>query len=144
MSEIIKYKGRPCSNSTSPLIWLLALAGSVLLAACSGSAKANNAAAAVQAYEQALVSKDADMLSNLSCAAWEADAKTELDSFAAVSVKLVEPNCQESGTDGDYTLVSCSGKIVANYNGENLEINLGDRIYKAIQEDGEWRMCGYR
>ncbi len=131
-------------NSLKNATCLLALAGLLFLTACSGSIKADNPAAAVEAYDQALVSKDANKLSSLSCAAWEADAKTELDSFAAVSANLVDPNCQESGQDGDYTLVSCTGKIIANYNGEDLEINLGDRIYKAIQEGGEWRMCGYR
>ena len=90
------------------------------------------------------MAKDANRLANLSCAAWEAEAKNELDSFGAVSARLEEPSCQISGEDGEYTLVSCTGKIIADYNGENLEINLGDRTYKAINEGGDWRMCGYR
>jgi hypothetical protein len=114
------------------------------LSACSGSGQTNDAAAAIEAYNQALVAKDANQLANLSCATWEADAKNELDSFGAVSARLEEPSCQVSGKDGEYTLVTCTGKIIADYNGENLEINLGDRTYKAIQEGGDWRMCGYR
>jgi len=115
-----------------------------VLSACGGSGQTNDAAAAIEAYNQALVAKDANRLANLSCAAWEADAKNELDSFGAVSARLEEPSCQVSGKDGEYTLVSCTGKIIADYNGENLEINLGDRTYKAINEGGDWRMCGYR
>ena len=115
-----------------------------ILSACSGTEQTNDAAAAIEAYNQALVAKDSNRLSNLSCASWEADAKNELDSFGAVSARLENPSCQVSGKDGEYTLVSCTGKIIADYNGENLEINLGDRTYKAIKEGGDWRMCGYR
>jgi len=123
---------------------LLAVLLLPILSACSGSGQTNDAAAAIEAYNQALVAKDANQLSTLSCAAWEADAKNELDSFGAVSARLEEPSCQVSGKDGEYNLVSCTGKIIADYNGENLEINLADRTYKAINEGGDWRMCGYR
>jgi hypothetical protein len=115
-----------------------------VLSACGGSGQSTDAAAAIEAYNQALVAKDANRLANLSCAAWEAEAKNELDSFGAVSARLEGPSCQINGKDGEYTLVSCTGKIIADYNGENLEINLGDRTYKAINEGGDWRMCGYR
>ena len=46
--------------------------------------------------------------------------------------------------DGDYTIVSCEGVIIANYGNEVLEINLADQNYLSIFEGGEWRMCGYR
>jgi len=111
------------------------------LAACSKSSEPANA---VKAYFEALAAKDASRLANASCAAWEAGAKTELESFGAVQVTLGEVSCQESGSDGEFTLVSCSGKISANYNGEILEINLADHTYKTIQEGGDWRMCGYK
>jgi hypothetical protein len=52
--------------------------------------------------------------------------------------------CQVTGTDGATTLVACSGKIVTSYNGENTELDLTGRTYKAVQEDSEWRMCGYQ
>ncbi len=111
------------------------------LAACSES---SGPAKAVKAYYEALAAKDASRLANASCAAWEADAKTELESFGAVQISLGEVSCQESGHDGEFTLVSCSGKISADYNGEILEIDLADHTYKAIQEGGDWRMCGYK
>lgn len=123
---------------------LLAILSLPVLSACSGSGQTSDAAAAIEAYNQALVAKDSNRLANLSCASWEANAKNELDSFGAVSARLEQPGCQISGKDGEYTLVSCTGKIIADYNGENMEINLGDRTYKAIQEGGDWRMCGYR
>src|SRR5512146_557497 len=91
--------------------WLL-LAGVLMLtlAGCASGGKSNSAAAAIEAYNQALVAKDENRLSTLSCAAWEADAKTELNSFGAVKTTLQDQKCQESGKDGDLTLVSCTGK----------------------------------
>jgi hypothetical protein len=125
-----------------PVLWLTIILG-LLIAGCAGS-QTNTAPATTQAYINALVSKDATMLTSLSCAAWEADAKTELDSFGAVTARLEDLSCKEAGKDGNFTLVACTGKIIANYNGEDQTINLADRTYKMVQEGGDWRMCGYR
>jgi hypothetical protein len=125
-----------------PVLWINILLG-LLIAGCAGS-QTNTAPATTQAYINALVSKDATMLTSLSCAAWEADAKTELDSFGAVTARLEDLSCKETGKDGNFTLVACTGKIIANYNGEDQTINLADRTYKMVQEGGDWRMCGYR
>lgn len=114
----------------------------VIVAACSGDK--DSAASVVESYIQSLVNGNAARLATLSCAAWEADAKTELESFAAVKVSVDNLQCQESGKDGDTTLVACTGKIIANYGNEVLNINLADRTYQAVFEGGEWRMCGYR
>jgi hypothetical protein len=113
-----------------------------LLWACS--ADSGGAAGAVESYNQALVGKNTKRLSTLSCAAWEADALNELASFAAVKVMLENMQCSETDQDGDTTLVSCSGKIIANYGNEVLEINLEEMTYQVVLEGGEWRMCGYR
>jgi hypothetical protein len=124
---------------------LLGLFILLILAGCSGDGQSRSGAAgAIEAYNQALVAKDADRLSTLSCADWEEDARTELESFGAVKTTLEDMRCQESGTEGDTTLVTCTGKISADYNGEILEINLADHTYRAKQEGGDWRMCGYR
>jgi len=112
------------------------------LSSCGGDN--DGAVKAVQSYLQALVNKDSDRIATLACANWEADARTELESFTAVTVTLQEPACQETGTDGDITLVSCTGKITANYGNEVLEIDLSDRTFQTVYEAGEWRMCGYR
>jgi hypothetical protein len=124
-----------------PLLMLALLISAFILASCGTNSTAQTA---IEGYLQALTSKNADQLANLSCADWESQAKTELESFGAVSVTLDNPSCQESGKDGDYTLVSCSGKIIANYGNEVLEIDLSERTYLAANEGGEWRMCGYR
>ena len=113
-----------------------------LLWACSGDS--GGAAGAVESYNQALVEGNAERLASLSCAEWEADARNELASFAAVKVMLENMQCSETDQDGDTILVSCSGKIIANYGNEVLEINLEDLTYKVVLEGSEWRMCGYR
>jgi len=113
-----------------------------LLWACSGDS--GGAAGAVESYNQALVEGSAESLATLSCAEWEADARNELASFAAVKVMLENMQCSETDQDGDTTLVSCTGKIIANYGNEVLEINLEDLTYQVVLEGGEWRMCGYR
>jgi hypothetical protein len=115
----------------------------LILTACA-SQTASGAPAAIATYFQSLAAKDQNQLVNASCAAWETNALQELRTFDAVTITLEDLNCQESGVDGETTLVSCSGKIVANYGNEVLEINLADRGYQAIEEGGEWRMCGYR
>lgn len=115
----------------------------LILSACDQS-PSSGAAAAIEAYQQGLVAKDADRLANLSCAAWEANARTELASFGAVATTLEEVECHEAGEDENFTLVTCTGKILADYNGEILEIDLAERTYQAVYEAGDWRMCGYQ
>ena len=123
----------------SALVAMLLMA---TLSSCGGDR--DGAVKAVQAYLEALVNKDSDRIATLACADWEADARTELESFTAVTVTLQDTACQETGADGDVTLVSCTGKINANYGNEVLEIDLADRTFQVAYEAGEWRMCGYR
>ncbi len=115
----------------------------ILTAACSNGAQ-NSPTGAVLSYLQALVDRDGARLAALSCPDWEAAAQLELESFAAVTVTLEEASCQESGADGETTLVSCTGKIVANYGNEVLELDLAERTYQVVQQGGDWLMCGYR
>ena len=121
---------------------ILAMIIMATLSSCNGDR--DGAVMAIQAYLQALVDKDTERISTIACADWEADARTELESFTAVTVALQNPDCQETGTDGEITLVTCSGKISANYGNEVLEIDLAERTFQAVYEAGEWRMCGYR
>jgi hypothetical protein len=120
---------------------LLLLITGLLLAACAGS---GGPAAAIESYVQALVAKDADALSNLSCAAWESDSQNELTSFDAVAVRLDGLACEQAGNEGGYTLVHCSGTLYATYEGEDRPLDLSAKDYLAVEEGGEWRMCGYK
>ena len=125
--------------------WLHLLLFACVLAGVSAcSSNSGSPVSAIESYNQALVKGEADQLTTLSCSDWEADAKNELASFAAVTVSLEDMSCSEKDKDGDTVLVSCTGKIIANYGNEVLEINLADRLYQAVLEGGEWRMCGYR
>ncbi len=123
------------------LLFLAAFSFSWTLAACSNS---DSASRAVEAYIQALSAKDVDKVSSLSCAAWEDQARIELDAFAGVKTTVKDLKCQENGKEGDTTFVSCAGKIVATYGNEDQEFPLDRRPFQAIQEGGEWRMCGYK
>ncbi len=115
---------------------------STLLTACA--APKNGAAQAIEGYLQALVAKNPDKVVSLSCASWESQAQTEVDSFGAVTARLDNMSCKETGKNGNQTLVSCTGKIVTTYNNENQDIDLSSRTYVAVQEDNQWRMCGYK
>lgn len=114
-----------------------------LLGACAASGK-SPAAAAVEDYLAALVNKNADQLTALSCAAWESQALLELDSFEAVTPELEGLACEETGTDGDRTLVVCSGKINVTYNDEKSALDLSRWTYEVIQQGGDWLVCGVR
>lgn len=113
----------------------------ITLSAC-GSGSASPAVGAVEGYVNAIVSNNADALSAISCAEWETDALIELDSLQAVSTTLDGFACQESGTDGDATLVHCDGKMILTYNGENQELDLSTRTYRVIEQGGDWLVCG--
>lgn len=113
-----------------------------MLSGCSASQ--DKAAKAVEAYFQALQSKDEVAMINHTCAAWEADARTEFNSFSAVKITLQDLSCQQTGQSGDYTLVACTGSLIASYGAEDLVLDFGERVYQAIQEGGDWRLCGYK
>lgn len=121
---------------------LLAGLAILLLAACSGSA--DGPAQAIEGYIQALADKDQDTLVSLSCNAWEESALMELDSLSGVGAQVVDLSCQESGKDGEDSLVTCTGKLELDYNGELQELDLSGRTLLARLEDGEWRACGYK
>ena len=114
-----------------------------VLAACSGSSD-DAPAKAVEAYLNALVAKDENRLPTLVCADWEQDALIELDSFQAVTPRLDNASCKQTGTDGETALVQCTGKIIATYNDEDQELDLSTRTYQVVQDNGDWLVCGTR
>lgn len=113
----------------------------ISLSACTGSG--NAPAQTVELYHQALVDKDQDRMTNLSCSEWELMALMELDSFMSVETTLVDLSCQTISEEGSSAKVSCEGAISASYDGEAREFPLAGQTYLVIQEGGEWRMCGY-
>lgn len=114
----------------------------LVLSAC-GTGK-DPAAGAVENYINALVKKDVNRMSALSCAAWEQDARMEFDSFQAITTKLDGLSCSATGTDKDTTAVSCKGKIIATYNNEDQDFDLSVRTYKVVNQGGEFLVCGYQ
>jgi len=114
----------------------------VVLVGCRS--EQNEAPKTIEAYIKALSEQDANQVSSLSCSEWERSALTEVDSFTAVSAEIKNLTCEQTGQDGDTILVSCTGIIALDYNGEAQQIDLSSRTYIARKEGGEWRMCGYR
>ena len=125
------------------LILILVFITNLFLSACAS--KSNDAPAkAVEDSLNALVAKDADRLTTLSCSDWEDGALLELDSFQAVTTRLDGMACSQTGTDGDTALVLCKGKIIATYGNEDQEMDLSTRTYQVVQEGGDWLVCGTR
>lgn len=114
-----------------------------VLVGCN-SASTDTPIATVERYLNTRIAADTQALIKLSCGAWESNATIEADSFRARDAKLDGLQCSENGEDGEYTLVKCTGKILANYAGETRAVDLAARQFKTIQEAGSWKMCGYK
>lgn len=115
----------------------------ILLAACSSSD--NDAPAnAVEEYLNTLVAMDENRLPTLVCGGWEEEALIELDSLRAVTARLENVACTQTGADGDTALIKCSGKLITTYNEEDQELDLSAVTYQVVQEDGDWLVCGTR
>lgn len=126
-------------------ILIMGYIGIFLITSCGGKTTSlKSPENAVESYLNALVNKDSNTLSTLSCADWEANALMEYDSLQAVTVRLDGLACIKTGDEGNYSLVNCSGKIIATYNGEDQNIELSPRIYKVVNQNGEYLVCGYQ
>ena len=120
----------------------LMFVAAIILASCSQSRSASDV---IEEYLAAIVGKDDVLSVNLSCAAWEQDARAEGASFEGFDAKLVDVFCTIKEEDGQTATVSCMGKIVFAYAGdEDQERSLEHRNFHVMFEDGEWRMCGYK
>jgi hypothetical protein len=124
------------------VIALFVILTSILIAACSS--KSDGPAKAVEDYWNVIAAKDADRLPSLVCGDWEGEALTVLDSLQAVSARLENLSCSQSGTDGDTTLVNCTGKMILTYDTEDQEIDLSVFTYEVVEEGGDWLVCGTR
>ncbi len=125
-----------------PVLIVMCLAA-LLLSAC-GAKASDPAAKAVEDYLNALVNKDQNKLSALSCAEWEQDALMELDSLQAVTAKLDNVTCKTTATSGDTSDVVCTGSIVATYNNENQNLDLSTKTYQVKKVGSDYLMCGYK
>jgi hypothetical protein len=120
---------------------LFLLLFSIVLVGCTDSSQ-DEPGKIVEAYWQALVAKDDARLSSLSCAAFEQEALTTLESFRAVEVVAQDISCSSTPKDDTSASVTCSGTLVASYGAEDLVIDLSQRNYAAVKEGSEWLMCG--
>ncbi len=118
----------------------LLLIGIVMLLILGGCQQASNPGDVTLKYLQARVANDVTTIRNLSCAAWEGKAEAEAASFRSMQATLDNVTCKQSGTDGDATLVTCTGNIVTSYDGENTPRPIP--VYRMTQEDGQWKVCG--
>ncbi|MGA2502458.1 MAG: hypothetical protein ABSG01_00030 [Anaerolineales bacterium] len=125
----------------APIVVFMVIAA-MLLSACGKST--DPAAKAVENYLTALVNKDANTLSALSCANWESNALLELDSLQAVATRLENLSCAAKGIEGTTTQVICQGKIIATYNSEDQQFDLSVRTYQVVNQGGEYLVCGYQ
>lgn len=125
----------------APIVVFMVIAA-MLLSACGKST--DPAAKTVENYLTALVNKDANTLSALSCANWESNALLELDSLQAVATRLENLSCAAKGIEGTTTQVICQGKIIATYNSEDQQFDLSVRTYQVVNQGGEYLVCGYQ
>lgn len=123
---------------------LFLMVSTLFLAACGSSDKKDAPAKAVEDYLNVLVTKDENRLPSLVCGDWEQDAMLELDSLQAVTARLEDVSCKQTGSDGDTALVSCTGKLVTTYNNDNQDIDLSAQTYQVVQQGGDWLVCGTR
>ena len=125
----------------APIVLLICIVA-LLFSAC-GKAQ-DPAAKAVEDYITALVNKDANAISTLSCADWESNALLELESLQAVATRLENMACSSAGIDGNTTHVDCQGKIIATYSNEDQQLDLSMRTYQVVQQSGDYLVCGYK
>ncbi len=112
------------------------------LSGCSGSG-GSGAVKAVNSYYQAILAQNSDQLKNVTCPDFQEKAQTELDSFVGVKTEMQGFSCQETGKEGQNTLVKCTGKIVGTYGSQKMDFPLGDRVHKVQNLNGSWKVCGY-
>ncbi|RPJ42273.1 MAG: hypothetical protein EHM21_13030 [Chloroflexi bacterium] len=122
-------------------ILLLLIVVGLLLAGCSGSQ--SGAVGAVNGYYQAILAQNSDQLKNVTCPGFLETAQTELDSFQGVKTEMQGFSCQETGKEGENSLVKCAGKIVATYGSEKMDFPLADRVHTVQNQGGSWQVCGY-
>lgn len=119
----------------------LTLLLALLLTACAKDTKPEDA---VPPYLKALLRNDQDQLLKTVCPEWEAEAQRDLDAFSGITGELKDARCQKADEAEGYTLVTCTGTMVLDYNGELRDRSLEGQTYRVKKVDGNWKMCGYQ
>ena len=123
---------------------LIIMLVSLFLAGCGEQSASNDGVAdAVVQHLTLLVNKDETGFSQTICPAYESEAMREFRSFGAVDASLNDVSCAVDGTEGDTTFVICTGSIDLVYQGEETRpLDLSRVPYRAVQDDGQWKVCG--
>jgi len=122
------------------LMLSLFVLAALLLAACADKGSAPDA---IESYLKAKIVSDDNKLVSLSCKDWEAQALLDAKSFEAVKAEFKDMSCKDAGKDGSYTLITCEGTMIIQYRGEDpREQSVAGVTYRALEEDGKWKMCG--
>jgi maltodextrin utilization protein YvdJ len=128
-------------NQKKHLWFFAALLTILMLSACD---TASPAAQTVEAYLDAMTSKDIDRVAVLVCPEFEDQAIMDVDAFQLVAPTLQDVQCAEIEQADGLATVQCSGKIVTTYNNETSDIDLSERTFQVINERGDWFVCGFR
>lgn len=116
----------------------------LILTACSGGGGGSSPEKSVEEYLRTRTTGDENKIVALACKARESDARNEAASFGAMSPVIENISCTAGEKEGEFTIVSCVGKMVTTYAGESRNWDLGARQYKSLQEDGAWKYCGVK
>lgn len=129
-------------NKTFVILFVLL---AISITGCASDASDPSApATAIEAYLSARIAKDSNVFQGTYCADFEATAITEFDSFGAVDAELTDMACSVDSIEDGVASVSCTGSVDVVYDGENTNsIDLARATYRATQDEGEWKMCGY-
>jgi hypothetical protein len=122
--------------------FIILLLGLTFAVTACGSGK-HPAAAAVEAFVQALADKDEAQYVTLTCGDYEMDALLEYDAFSLVQTHIEGLDCQATNVDGDTAEITCQGKIIATYGNEDRTFDLSERRYQVLNQEGQWLICGY-
>lgn len=115
----------------------------LVLLGITACAQSSSPSDIVEQYLAALVAKDDIKAVNLSCVDWEESAKADGASFEGVEVTLEDAACSVISEDEQSAVVSCTGRFLFSYAGEEEEeIGLDRWDYLVVLEGGDWRMCG--
>jgi hypothetical protein len=127
-------------SKTLKVTFITVMLFALLLCACAK--KADQPAAAVEAYWKAMAAKDSAALSSLSCADYEATSVSTLDSFMAVDLVLKDLSCSSTNNTGKTADVTCKGSLTASYGTENFDFDLSSKTFSVTNTNGDWLMCG--